>query len=340
MKYILLFLSLTCACSAQQQTFINGVVVPPGLACVGTNAASQLVLGSSCGGAGAVAWGAISGTLSSQTDLQSALNAKQATGNYIVGLTGDVAASGPGSVSATLATVNGNVGTFGDATHCVTATVNAKGLVTAMSQSTSCPGAGGGGGFYQTFQANGTPVSQQNTFNAVAGTNMTITPTTVGGVTIFTFSSSGGGGGGISVGTLSTLPTTCVVASAPLYYVTDQPSGQQLYNCDSTGHYIQTLNLGGSGALAFASGSLDVTSAVVLRGSAGSFSSTPTFAAGTLSGNFSVAGTPVPTCNSGVKGLQIVAVDVTTNTYGATYVGSGSHVAPLICNESAAWVVY
>jgi hypothetical protein len=48
------------------------------------------------------AWGSITGTLSSQTDLQSALNAKQATGNYITALTGEVSASGPGSVSATV----------------------------------------------------------------------------------------------------------------------------------------------------------------------------------------------------------------------------------------------
>jgi hypothetical protein len=122
---------------------------------------------------------------------------------------------------------------------------------------------GSGSSFYQTFQANGTPSSQQATFNAVAGTNMTITPTTVGAVTTFTFASSGGGGGGISTGTLASLPTSCVVATAPLYYVTDQPAGQQIYTCDSTGHYIQTLNLGGSGCLAVTGGSLDIVSACI-----------------------------------------------------------------------------
>lgn len=45
--------------------------------------------------------------------------------------------------AVTLATVNANVGTFGDATHCANFTVNAKGLITAAAQSTSCPGAGG-----------------------------------------------------------------------------------------------------------------------------------------------------------------------------------------------------
>ena len=66
--------------------------------------------------------------------IQTQLNAKQATGNYITALTGDVTASGPGSVSATLATVNSNVGSFTNANI----TVNGKGLITAASN-------GGGG---------------------------------------------------------------------------------------------------------------------------------------------------------------------------------------------------
>lgn len=56
---------------------------------------------------------------------------------------GDVTTSA-GSTTTTLATVNSNVGTFGDATHCANFTVNAKGLITAAAQSTSCPGGGGG----------------------------------------------------------------------------------------------------------------------------------------------------------------------------------------------------
>lgn len=55
--------------------------------------------------------------------------ALQPAGNYITDLTGDVTASGPGSVPATLATVNGNVGSFTNATI----TVNAKGLITAAA---------------------------------------------------------------------------------------------------------------------------------------------------------------------------------------------------------------
>lgn len=57
----------------------------------------------------------------------------QPTGNYITALTGDGTASGPGSVAFTLATVNGNVGSFGSSTSIPSFTVNAKGLVTAAS---------------------------------------------------------------------------------------------------------------------------------------------------------------------------------------------------------------
>ncbi len=69
----------------------------------------------------------VSGYLSS-TDWNS-FQGKQASGNYITALTGDITASGPGSSASTLATVNTNVGSFAIST----VTVNGKGLVTAAS---------------------------------------------------------------------------------------------------------------------------------------------------------------------------------------------------------------
>ena len=52
----------------------------------------------------------------------------------IDGLIGDVLATGPGVVQATLANVNMTTGSFGDASHTPTVTVNSKGLVTSSSQ--------------------------------------------------------------------------------------------------------------------------------------------------------------------------------------------------------------
>lgn len=76
--------------------------------------------------------GATSITYQLQNDL--ATWTPVASTNAITQITGDLAAGpGPGSVAGTLATVNANVGSFGDATHVGTFTVNAKGLVTAAS---------------------------------------------------------------------------------------------------------------------------------------------------------------------------------------------------------------
>lgn len=75
--------------------------------------------------------GSQAGCLSS-TDW-STFNGKQASGNYITALTGDVTASGPGSAVSTLATVNANTGTFGSSTAIPVITSNGKGLTTGAS---------------------------------------------------------------------------------------------------------------------------------------------------------------------------------------------------------------
>lgn len=72
-------------------------------------------------------------TESQVTNLVSDLAGKQATGNYLTALTGDATASGPGSAALTLAIVNSNVGSFGSTSNVSTITVNAKGLITAAS---------------------------------------------------------------------------------------------------------------------------------------------------------------------------------------------------------------
>lgn len=61
------------------------------------------------------------------SDIQSQLNGKQPTGNYITALTGDVTASGPGSVAATLSATGVSAGTYDQVT------VDTKGRVTAAA---------------------------------------------------------------------------------------------------------------------------------------------------------------------------------------------------------------
>lgn len=73
----------------------------------------------------------------------------------ITALTGDVTATGPGSVAATLATVNSGPGACGDSTHVCQVTTNAKGLVTAQTPvSISSGGEGSPGGSNGNLQYN------------------------------------------------------------------------------------------------------------------------------------------------------------------------------------------
>ena len=96
-------------------------------------------------------------------------------GSAITGLTGDVAAFGPGIVAATLATVNSNVGTFGSTTQCPTFTVDAKGRITAASQAT-CAGGSGGLAIAGTVQSEA-PSGLINSSNTVFTLSHTPNPT-------------------------------------------------------------------------------------------------------------------------------------------------------------------
>lgn len=82
------------------------------------------------------------GTDTTQTLTNKSIVATQLTGTLQAGqfpaLTGDLTTTA-GNLATTLATVNSNVGSFGSATQCVAATVNAKGLVTAISAATCAP---------------------------------------------------------------------------------------------------------------------------------------------------------------------------------------------------------
>lgn len=71
-------------------------------------------------------------TLNATLEMDGSLHLQRAA------LTGDITAPA-GSNATTLATVNSNVGTFGSATQASVVTVNAKGLVTAASNSTVTP---------------------------------------------------------------------------------------------------------------------------------------------------------------------------------------------------------
>lgn len=71
--------------------------------------------------------------------IQTQLNNKQAIGNYITNLTGDVTASGPGSVAATLANTAVTPGSYGSVNNFPTFTVDSKGRLTAAGTQNFTP---------------------------------------------------------------------------------------------------------------------------------------------------------------------------------------------------------
>lgn len=95
-------------------------------------------------------------------------NGKQASGNYITSLMGDVTASGPGASTATLATSGVTAGSYTSANF----TVDAKGRITAASN----------GGGSTVFQTNGTTLTSSTTVNYQSGTNITVSNPSAGNV--------------------------------------------------------------------------------------------------------------------------------------------------------------
>ena len=172
----------------------------------------------------------------------SMFNAKQPAGNYITALTGDVTATGPGSVAATLATVNANVGSF----NWANITVNAKGLVTAASQ-------------------NATPVT------SIAGTANEISASASTGAVTLSFSGGHTGSGAVVLATSPTLttpnlgtPSTLVLTNA-----TGTPASIGLAN--GTGLPLTT---GVTGTLPVANGGTNSSTALangkIMRSTTGS----------------------------------------------------------------------
>lgn len=183
------------------------------------------------------------------------------------------------------------------------ATTGAFGAVKCDGTTISCTAgviaALGSGNFYQTFQANGTPVTQRANFNLVAGPNISVTPSDSGTTTTFTI--AGTSGTSIqSAGVLASIPATCTPGTGIYqYFATDQPPGQQLYQCSSTNTWTQIVNLGGSGALAYTGGALDINSTFVpLKNAANTFAGFMTLTGGMTEGSETVSFSGTPTFSS------------------------------------------
>ena len=234
--------------------------------------------------------GALVGTTDAQTLTNKSIDASEINSGILSGarlpaLTGDITTT-PGSTATALSVVNYTPGSFGDATHSLQMTVDAKGRVTAVSQIPTATVNATPGTFGSATQV---PVITVNGYGQI---------TAVSTATVVSSSGSSSSSSATSAGTLSSIPSTC--SSGALYVATDQPAGQQLYTCSSSSNWTQFMSLGGSGSLAFTNGSLDIVPGVVPRlTAANSFTGLNTFSNGIRL----ASSASKPACSLSTRGL-------------------------------------
>jgi len=147
------------------------------------------------------------------------------TGNQTISVTGDATGSGSTSLALTLATVNSNVGSFGGASTVPVVTVNAKGLVTAV-----------------TTQAVVAPASTLSG-TALASNVVSSSLTSVGTITTGTWSAS-----------------TIAVARGGTGATTIPTNGQLLIG-NGTGYTVASLTAGSNVTITPGAGSITIASA-------------------------------------------------------------------------------
>lgn len=138
------------------------------------------------------------------------------TGDQTISLTGDATGNGTESITLTLATVNTNTGTWGNATQASVVVLNGKGLVTGASNVTITPAissvTGLGTGIATALSINIASAGAPVLFNGAGGTPSSITLTngtgTASGLTAGTVTTNANLTGDItSVGNATTLAT-------------------------------------------------------------------------------------------------------------------------------------
>lgn len=177
--------------------------------------------------------------------IQTQLNGKQVSGNYITALTGDATATGPNSAAITFATVNSNVGSFGSATQAVAVTVNAKGLVTAASSTAIA---------IPFSQVSGTvPINQGGTGQTSAAASFNaLSPMTTSGDIIYGGASGVGtrlpkGSNGQVLTLTSGVPSWTATSGSTPPLITNYLSGSGTHTFTGFPVYVRIRMVGGGG---------------------------------------------------------------------------------------------
>lgn len=161
--------------------------------------------------------------------------------------TGDVT----GATALTLATVNSNVGSFGSGSLVPVITVNAKGLITAISTTAV---SGGGGGI---TSINGDTTSAQLLTVGTAGTNFAIDSTTTPGTSVFNIPDASATARGLVTTGTQTIAGAKTFSSAPAITLATITTSQPMT-------ISQTWNAAG---VTFESFVVDVTKTAAAAGS-------------------------------------------------------------------------
>lgn len=200
----------------------------------------------------------------------------------IPALTGDLTTPGA-SCASTLATVNSNVGSFGDAANHVTITVNAKGLITAI-----------------------TNVTPAIPFTDITGQSTLAQLPTIGPSTVLS-NVTGGSSTPLANNLSAIIDTIGSAQGSILYRDTNANNGWSVLAPGSSGQLLTTNGAGANPAWTTASGTGTVTSVTCGQGlSGGTITATGTCALisiGTPQGRITlVTGKPVMIANETAKG--------------------------------------
>jgi hypothetical protein len=232
----------------------------------------------------------------------------QAPGAYLTALTGDGSATGPGSATFTLATVNTNTGVFGSSTAIPTFTVNGKGLITAAGTTVVVAPAG---------TLTGTTLASNVVSSSLTSVG-TLTGLTVNGQGTFTYAS-----------------TTQIGSTGSAYFAT--AGGSVGIGSTTPG---ATLGVNGSGLFTGALSTMGSLSSASLltSGNANVGSLTIGSLSGILKANSGVVSTSLVNLNSDVTNTLPVANGgtglSTTPTYGQLLLGTAGGSYALTATSS------